>query len=166
MQIGCWGIRFSPFGTYRHENPADVAEQAIAVLDKLAYVGISEDLESSLEQLLLALDIPNTYHGQRDNVTRENLTRLPDTHEPRAFEEIKADTLDALAEATLADQIVYEYAAKRFFADQPRQRRLKGTAGPPTIAIARRGRYSTWVESRGEGFILFGPYLRLRPGRL
>jgi hypothetical protein len=159
------GIRFSPFGAHRHEKPADIAEQAIAVLDKLSYVGISEDLELSFEQLSLTLDIPNTYGGQRDNVTRENIARLTDIHEHRAFEEIKADTLAALTEATEADQLIYEYASKKFFSNRPPQRRLKGISGSPTIAIVRQCGNSCWIESRGEGFILFGPYLRLRPGR-
>lgn len=159
------GINFSPFGIHHHENPREVAEKAIESLENISFFGISEDLDLSFDRLSSTLDIPNTYAGQRENVTRVNIINLPDAHEAPRLEEVKADTLAALAEATEADQLVYDYAVKRFYADQPRRRRLRGVAGPPAIATVRKGRDSTWVESHGEGFILFGPYVRLRPGR-
>jgi hypothetical protein len=133
---------------------------ALARLEQLTFVGITEDMAGSMDALSRQLDIPNLYVGQFHNITtREGPI------EGDSASDIDDDCLGLIEQANMLDMIVYDRALTLALGDRQRIRTIRCIpAGMPGCHV--RSRFAdTWVENRAGGYILFGPYVRLLPGR-
>ena len=151
---------FSPEG-HLWRSDDELLEEALAGLEHLAFVGISEDMSASMDALCRQLDIPNLYVGQLDNVTtREDTFECNDN-----TGYIDEETLALIKQANSLDMIVYDRALTIALGDRKRDRVIRCSPGQMPACYVRKRYAKTWVENRAGGHILFGPYARLLPGR-
>ena len=154
----------SPSGKF-WASDSELLDQALARMEQLAFVGISEDLAGSMDALCRQLDVPNLYAGQVHNKTRRHDLLAPASREQEDAIAIDDDCLDLIRQANGLDAIVYERAVTLALGDR-RRIRLIGCVPALMPACHVRSSYSSdWVENRAGGYILFGPYARLLPGR-
>ena len=100
---------FSPQGEiWRSET--ELLDCALEALERLAFIGISEDMAGSMDALCRQLDVPNFYSGQTHNVTTRPRVREPDQGVSAATWEVDAECLDAIVSANKLDLVVYDRA--------------------------------------------------------
>ncbi len=89
------------------EDPQGCLQAALAALDSLDFVGLTEDADGSFRQLAARLNMETAPRVPRVNVTRAVPTKQAEA--ARA-----PDVQQALARLTSLDQIVYEAAVRRY----------------------------------------------------
>ncbi len=155
---------FSPSGRI-WQSDHEMLEAALERLEQLSFIGISEDMTGSMDALCRQLDIPNPYVGQFFNVTKRGdalESGGPGQAEPV---DIDDECLGLIAQANQLDMIVYDRALTLALNGRARVRAVRCLPGPMPVCHVRSGFADTWVENREGGYVLFGPYARLLPGR-
>lgn len=141
----------------------ELLDAALANLENLATVGITEYPELSFQRIAEDLDIPNRYDGIRLNVTANNATS-----EPNRFElldpAVDDETAERLDSATRLDRRVYDQA-HRLFRDRLRVGLILKGAVPPHVRTTIEDGCELVLGHHQEGNILFGPYCTLPAGR-
>lgn len=154
---------FSPAGrAWRDEN--ELLDTALANLENLASVGITEYPHLSFQQIAEDLGLPNHYDGMRLNVTANKVTDEPDRFEPLTESALDDETAECLDRATRLDRRVYDHGQLRF---RDRLRVgviLKGSVPPHVRTVVEDG-CELIVGDHQQGNILFGPYCALPAGR-
>ncbi|WP_029005392.1 sulfotransferase family 2 domain-containing protein [Azorhizobium doebereinerae] len=144
----------------------EMLEAALENLDRIDFCGIYEHLPESIDLACRLFDVAPPREIAWTNNTRENFTLDPQSFVPVEAVEIDDETEELLVLRTRLDTIVYEAARARFLAQVgPRPRvfdRLHHAAGRKVVHYART---SVHGEPGTPGFLMFGPYARLRAGR-
>ena len=147
-------------------SETEILDCALQQLERLAFVGISEDMAGSMDALCRQLDVPNLYSGQFHNVTPRSGALECDPPRSPASYEVDDECLHAIMLANELDCVLYQRALELSQGDRNRTRSIRCTPGSKPGCHVRTGFADTWVENREGGFILLGPYMRLLPGRL
>jgi hypothetical protein len=155
---------FSPTGQL-WQSDDELLEKALARLEQLAFVGISEDMTGSMDALCRRLDIPNLYVGQFDNITPRQDPTGRDSQVQDDTSDIDEECLDLIRRANALDMVVYDRAMTIALGDRERMRPICCLPGQMPSCRVRNHFAEQWVENRAGGFIVFGPYTRLLPGR-
>ena len=155
-------LLIAPSGrAWRDEH--ELLDAALANLENLTSVGITEYSDLSFQRLAEDLGIPNRYDGIRLNVAATNATL-----EPHRFEmldpELDDETAESLDRATRLDRRVYDHA-RRLFDDRLRLGLILKGAVPPHVRTKIEDGYELVLGHHQEGNILFGPYFTLPAGR-
>ncbi len=108
-------------GAYAHATAMDLSEAlfamdpqyglldwAIRAISEIDMVGITEAHEQTLRLFARKFDVPEPIESYHDNKAGESQLKRAD---------LKANELECLQELTQIDQVVYEYARKRFERD-------------------------------------------------
>ncbi len=118
-----------------------------------------------MDALCRQFDIPNMYNGQFHNTTKRENEHTPNAQEQDGATNIDDDTLGLIKESNQLDQMVYERALALALGSRDHVRTIRCVPGPVPACRVRNGFADAWVENKAGGFILFGPYVRLIPGR-
>jgi hypothetical protein len=95
-------------------DPAGALERALGALDRLDFVGISEEMDASLSALGTILGFPAPCRAPRVNVTATNAAAAPDRFRHVERPPVGEAEARALEELTRLDQAVYAAAYRRF----------------------------------------------------
>ena len=141
----------------------ELLDSALANLENMATVGITEYPELSFQRIAEDLDIPNRYDGMRLNVTaniRED--------EPHRFERLEEgpmddETAERLDRATRLDRRVYD-RGQSLFRDRLRIGFVLKGMVPPHVPTVIEDGCELVLGHHQEGNILFGPYCALPAG--
>ena len=145
---------------WRDEN--ELLDTALANLENMATVGLTEYPDLSFQRIAEDLDIPNRYDGSRLNVTAHNVAEQPHRYEQREVV-MDDETTEALDRATRLDRRVYD-RARGLFGDRLRRGLVLKGAVPPHVRTTFEDGCEVVLGHHQEGNILFGPYHTLPAG--
>jgi hypothetical protein len=153
----------SPSGRpWRSET--ELLDNALARLEQLAFVGISEHMASSMDALSRQMDIPNFYSGHCHNVTDPAREELEAGFADQSVD-VNDECIDYIMRANKLDKIIYDRALTMVAGLGERTKSISCLVGASPVARIRKGFRDVWVENWAGGCVLFGPYLRILPGR-
>lgn len=143
----------------------EMLEAALANLERIDFCGIYEYLPESVDLACRTFDLAPPREVMWTNITRENYAADPQNFEALDTLEIDEETEQLLALRTRLDTVVYDTARARFLSqigERPRAfDRFHHTVGRRIEHYARTSIHGDVGE---PGYLLFGPYTRLRKG--
>lgn len=138
------------------------SEQAILALETFDFVGITELMDDSFERLSQCLDIPKNLLSEQENVSHENSRINPTAFDPIENIDIDDETLDQITSLNASDKIIYDHFIMKYTGSNSYEQTVNLI--PYENTRIRRGREANWHSNMHGGFVLIGPYMRLRPG--
>ncbi len=142
----------------------ELLDTALANLENMATVGLTEYPDLSFQRIAEDLGIPNRYDGSRLNVTAHNIKE-----QPHRFElldpGIDDETAEALDRATRLDRRVYDHA-RGLFGDRLRRGLILKGAAPAPCPHHIRGRVRTGARPPSGRQYPVRPLLHLARGQL
>lgn len=140
----------------------ELLDTALANLENMSTVGLTEYPDLSFQRIAEDLGIPNRYDGLRLNVTAHNVQEQPDRYE-QLDAAMDDETAEALDRATRLDRRVYD-RARGLFGDRLRRGLVLKGAVPPHVRTTVEDGCELVLGHHQEGNILFGPYCTLPAG--
>lgn len=143
----------------------EMLDAALSNLETIDFCGISEYMSESIDMVCRMIDRAPPTETPWANVSRENHTTNPDLFEPVGTIEIDEETEELLRYRTRLDTIVYEAALQKFLSQiGPRPRRFDRFHHTTGIKVKHYSKEIVHGEWDVPGFLMFGPYCRLRSG--
>jgi len=144
-------------------DESELLDSALANLENLATVGITEYPHLSFQRIAEDLELPNHYDGMRLNVTANKVTDEPERFEPLNETTLDDETAEALDRATRLDRRLYDYGLG-LFRDRLRLGVILKSSVPPHVRTRLIDGSEVVIGDHQEGNILFGPYCALPAG--
>ena len=142
-----------------------IIDTALDAIETLDFVGVTEDMSASMAAMSKSFNIPNTYRNQRENVTASNHISRPEVFDRSLLSDVDQTVMGALYEANAIDLEIYRHVVERFFGEPVVRRRVTCIQGAPETCRVRPGNVADTIISQGAGCIMYGPYMRIFPGR-
>ncbi|PWC88057.1 hypothetical protein TSH100_08140 [Azospirillum sp. TSH100] len=150
---------------WRDGDDQEMLDRALRNLEKIDVYGIAEFMDESIDVICRHFNIAVPAVIPRLNETRNN--NLDGTACFEEIEDLKIDdeTEELLVKLNRLDTIIYNEAAKPFIERAKKDgRRLSGINSACGRTIAQYARTVFMAEPGEVGFLIFGPYIRLRRG--
>lgn len=150
---------------WRDGDDQEMLDRALQNIAKIDVYGIAEFMDDSIDAICRHFDMAVPAVIPRLNETKNN--KLDGTACFEEMEDLKIDdeTEELLVRLNRLDTIIYNEAAKPFIERAKKDgRRLSGINSACGRTIAQYARTVFTAEPGEVGFLIFGPYIRLRRG--